>query len=522
MSAPAVTEAPVSSSAPFAASSAASADINSPVATELAEIDASVRKPVLFFFGSALVWLLGGSLLHLLAAIKLHNPGFLADSAYLTFGRVWPAANDALLYGWMSTAGIGVALWLTARLCRVRFRYVGLLNTAGVVWNFGLLVGVIGVLNGKSTSFVWLEFPRAAAVILFLAYLFIAVWVLLMLRDRRPGHLYVSLWYVLTALFCFPWMYATANLVLQYLPVQASVQPVVNWWFVHSFYGLWLTPLALAAAYYLIPKILGRPVYNYPIAVLGFWTLILLSGWRGGQSLIGGPVPVWIPSVGIGAAILSIIPMVAIISNLFGTLRGRDDALSWSPTLRFTFVGLSCFLLSGVFGLLLATRSANRMLHFTQFEVAWATIALYGFVSMTLFGAMYYIVPRLTTWDWPSQNYIRYHFWLSVVGLGTIVIPLIIGGVVQGYGLNDPGTNIISIVGLIEPLFVARSVGEAILVLAHAAFGASFALCLFRATGGQTVNAGRQRYAEFAASPSVSATTVSDHGTPVAIEPVVS
>ena len=46
--------------------------------TALAEIDASCRVPVLFFFISGLAWLLAGTVLALVASIKLHTPGFLA------------------------------------------------------------------------------------------------------------------------------------------------------------------------------------------------------------------------------------------------------------------------------------------------------------------------------------------------------------------------------------------------------------------------------------------------------------
>ena len=43
--------------------------------TALAEIDASCRVPVLFFFISGLAWLLAGTVLALVASIKLHTPG---------------------------------------------------------------------------------------------------------------------------------------------------------------------------------------------------------------------------------------------------------------------------------------------------------------------------------------------------------------------------------------------------------------------------------------------------------------
>jgi cytochrome c oxidase cbb3-type subunit 1 len=48
------------------------------------EIDASARGPVLHLFLSALVWLMFGSALALAASVKLHDPEFLAENAWLT------------------------------------------------------------------------------------------------------------------------------------------------------------------------------------------------------------------------------------------------------------------------------------------------------------------------------------------------------------------------------------------------------------------------------------------------------
>src|SRR5690625_4177853 len=52
--------------------------------------DVSARLPVLAFLGSAIVWLVVGSLFGLLSSLKMHWPELLADSAALTFGRVRP------------------------------------------------------------------------------------------------------------------------------------------------------------------------------------------------------------------------------------------------------------------------------------------------------------------------------------------------------------------------------------------------------------------------------------------------
>ena len=78
--------------------------------------------PLLALFGGAALWLVVGSVLALIASIKFHAPDFLADCPWLTYGRVQPAADDALLYGFCLPAGLGVMLWIFARLSQTPLR----------------------------------------------------------------------------------------------------------------------------------------------------------------------------------------------------------------------------------------------------------------------------------------------------------------------------------------------------------------------------------------------------------------
>ena len=87
----------------------------------------------------------------------------------------------------------------------------------------------------------------------------VAVWAVITFRLRREKHLYVSQWYLLAALLWFPWLYSTAQIMLLIEPVRGVVQAAVNWWFAHNVLGLWFTPIGLAAIYYFIPKVIGRP-----------------------------------------------------------------------------------------------------------------------------------------------------------------------------------------------------------------------------------------------------------------------
>src|SRR5437016_10995733 len=102
---------------------------------ERALIDASTRLPVLFFYASAIVWLLIGTLLAGLTSWKLHAPDLLANYSFLTWGRVRPAHMNVMVWGWASMAGIGTAIWLMARLCRTASRHPPLLTCGGAVCN---------------------------------------------------------------------------------------------------------------------------------------------------------------------------------------------------------------------------------------------------------------------------------------------------------------------------------------------------------------------------------------------------
>src|SRR5207249_4748803 len=79
--------------------------------------------------------------------------------------------------------------------------------------------------------------------------------------------------------------------------------------------------------------------------------------------------------------------------------------------------------------------------HFTFFTTARTQLLLYGFFGMTMFGAIYYIVPLLTQSEWPSAKWADRHFTLAALGIALYVTSLALGGVLQGRALNDPNKS---------------------------------------------------------------------------------
>jgi cytochrome c oxidase cbb3-type subunit 1 len=432
-------------------------------------VEATLRFPVIMFLSSAVFWLTAGSFLGCLAAWKLVVPSLLDGSAWLTYGRIQPAAENALIYGWASQAGIGLGLWLLARLGRTALGSERLLVAAGPFWNLGVLLGVCSILAGDGHAFRGLEFSGAAALILLIAYACIGVWSLILLRDRSSGGLYVSQWYLLAAFLCFPWLYATANMLLVWRPVQGPAQGAIAAWFWGSLIWLWLVPLALAAVYYLVPRIARRPVRAYPSSMLAFWFLIFLGGWTGTRHLIGGPVPAWMVSAGVAASIMMLIPATIIGINTLGTLSGRVTAQS--PEVSFSALGLACF--AGVVFQGAATPLISAVTHFSDYSIAESILVLFGFLSAAFFGAIYYALPRLMGADIPQLAANR-HLWFSACAVGTMFVALAFGGIIQGFALYDPGVDFISSVNLAEPFRVLYAVGSLVFLGSCLGFAAVF------------------------------------------------
>ena len=110
------------------------------------QIDNSCRLPLFSLFGGAAIWLALSSVFGLIASLTFHKPTLFADCAMFSYGRAYPAWSNLLVYGFCIPAGLGVGLWLLARLGRVELAKPWLLTVGAELWHLGVLVGLIGIL----------------------------------------------------------------------------------------------------------------------------------------------------------------------------------------------------------------------------------------------------------------------------------------------------------------------------------------------------------------------------------------
>jgi cytochrome c oxidase cbb3-type subunit I len=435
--------------------------------------DQSSALPAFVFLSCAIVWLVVLSAAGLVSSIKLHEPDWLTQYAWLTFGRMRTIHLNAMAYGWAPMAALGVGLWMLPRLLKTplvggRFAILGCM-----LWNAGLIAGLGSIAVGINDGMEWLEIPWQIDILIVAGGALIGLPLVYTLQNRKVEHLYVSVWYMGAALFWFPVLFFIGNIPNLHFGVQ---QATMNWWFGHNVLGLFYTPMALATIYYFLPKVIGRPVQSYNLSLIGFWTLAFFYGQVGGHHLIGGPVPGWLITLSIVQSMLMLVPVVAFSLNQHYTMRGRWGALRYSPTLRFMVLGGMMYTLSSVQGSFEALRSVNTVTHFTHFTVAHAHLGLYAFVTLVLFGAIYFIMPRVMAWEWPYPRLIALHFWLVVIGFGIYFVSLTTGGVLQGLAMLDANKPFMESVTVTLPYLKGRSVGGALMVLGHLVFAFHFAV----------------------------------------------
>ena len=455
--------------------SSASSDLGSPAGksrAELNEIDASTKLPVLLFLVSGAVWLVVSSLLGLIASTQLVQPTFFADCEWFTHGRVKPMAQNAFVYGWAFNAAFAVIVWLMARLSRTVAASPVTTFVGGLFWNAGVSAGLIGIMIGDTTGYKLLEMPGYVAPLLFVAYGLIGGGVAITFGRGRSFTVYATQWYLLAAVFWFPWLYSIAQVTLVHSAPRGTAQAITAAWYSFSVYGLFLAPVALGAIYYLLPKRLGRSIAGYSLARFGFWSYAVLITFAGMGQLVGSPVPAWVQTVGVSANVFLLIPAFVFGLNFIVTMVKAPRGVAGGPALNFVRFGALMFLLSLLLGIYVSLPSVAKILQLTLAGDALDQLRFYGFVSMVLFGAIYFLVPRVVVDRWPSGALIFAHFWASALGILLVVGSLLIGGFVQGAAINDAVRfeSFTAVVSATQPFVFASVLGLLLLLIGHLAY----------------------------------------------------
>lgn len=427
------------------------------------EIDASCRVPLLALFGGAALWLVIGILLGIAAAMSFHKPDMFADCPFLTYGHAQAAANDLILYGFAIPAALGVVLWIFARLSQAPLALPLVSVVAANLWHLGVLLGTGAILVGESSGQAWLEYPRIAACLLFAAFMLIAVTAAATMGFRVNRELYPSHWFLFAALLWFAWAYSSANLFLQSAhPPRGVVQAIIAWWFANNVIFVGLGLLGVGIAFYFLPKLANQPLAGSGHALFGFLAFIVFGTWCGIPQ--GAPVPAWLPATSGYAAMLTLIPILALAIVAARTAFGSQTKSAGGP-FCFARFGTMSFVVSTLLYLCQFCPHASRILEFTWFGVGVTQWQLFGFAGMILCGAVYYILPEVMGKPLPYPKLANGSFYFLAAGTLVYVLPLLIGGYEQGVKLHAANMPAADASAAALKFIQLSSVGQAILLI---------------------------------------------------------
>lgn len=440
-------------------------------------IDASTRPLVLSLLLSGLLWLVVSTVLGIVSAAQLIFPSFL-DFSFSNFGKVAPVAKFAFNYGWVGSAAMGVSAWLVARLSARRLTGGAVAVFGVVLWNLGLALGTISILAGKMRSLSGLEIPQSAAVIMFFGYCLFMVSILLTLRATSSP-MSLSLMFVVGGSCWMAWSFLVGNLLANSGNLPGVLSQISADWTVSSVEFLWLIPVGIGSAYFVLPKVSGQPIFSGMLGRGCFWLYFLVAGLTASARLSGGPIPLWLSSAGASSSILLLVPVLGTVYNLLATTGGAGRVMN-SPAGRFTCLSLALFAAGTLANALGSLRSVHFAVQFTLFEAGVNSLLIHGFVTMSLFGAIYYMMPRLSACEWLSSTLISVHFLGAAYGTGMGALSFLLSGIASGAGLDSPDLNFRQVLELGSAYYWARLISFILLTIGVAAFVLHFILMSLR------------------------------------------
>ena len=128
------------------------------------------------------------------------------------------------------------------------------------------------------------------------------------------SELYVSGWYLLGGLTFTFLAYPVGNLLPHMLP--GAMGAAFSGLWIHDAVGVFITPLATAISYFVIPAVTRKPIYSHFYSMIGFWLLFLVYPLNGIHHYVYSSLPMSAQHASEVASIYQGIDVIIVVTNL--------------------------------------------------------------------------------------------------------------------------------------------------------------------------------------------------------------
>ncbi|WP_313026957.1 cytochrome-c oxidase, cbb3-type subunit I [Soonwooa sp.] len=398
--------------------------------------------------------------------------GLISSHGAFGFGRIRMLHTSAVIFAFVGNSIFAGAYYSLQRLLKTRMWSDTVSWLHFWTWQIMIVSVVITFLMGINTSKEYAEHEWPIDILITISWVLFGVNMFGTIAKRRVRHLYVAIWFYLGTWVAVAMLHIFNNLEIpltmwkSYSIYSGVKDALVQWWYGHNAVAFFLTTPVLGLMYYFLPKAADRPVFSYKLSIIHFWSLIFVYIWAGPHHLQYTSLPAWAQAVGTGFSIMLIAPSWGGMLNGLLTLRGSWDKVRENPILKFFVVAVTCYGMATFEGPLLATKTLNKIGHFTDWVIGHVHLGALGWNGFMAFGVIYYLVPVMWRTKLYSTKMANWHFWLGTFGIIFYAVPLYIAGFTQGLmwkQFNPDGTlvykNWLDTVTAILPYYKMRFVG---------------------------------------------------------------
>ncbi|WP_018674675.1 cytochrome-c oxidase, cbb3-type subunit I [Riemerella columbina] len=400
--------------------------------------------------------------------------GLINTQGAFGFGRIRMLHTSAVIFAFVGNGIFAGVYYSLQRLLKTRMYSDTLswINFWG--WQIMIVAVVITFFMGINTSKEYAEHEWPIDILIAVVWIVFGINMFGTIAKRRVRHLYVAIWFYIGTWIGITLLHVFNNLEVpltftgwkSYSAYAGVKDALVQWWYGHNAVAFFLTTPVLGLMYYYLPKAADRPVFSYKLSIIHFWSLIFVYIWAGPHHLQYTSLPAWAQALGTGFSIALIAPSWGGMLNGLLTLRGSWDKVRENPILKFFVVAVTCYGMATFEGPLLATKTLNKIGHYTDWVIGHVHVGALGWNGFIAFGMIYYLVPIMWRTKLWSVKMANWHFWLGTLGIIFYAVPMYISGFTQGLmwkQFNPDGTlvykNWLDTVVAIVPYYKMRFVG---------------------------------------------------------------